>query len=192
MTHRITKVAGDEPQLAVTLEQAKQHLSITTDALDELIMLNLQIAHDWAEDFTHRAIAQRSYLIVADVFPVAAWRLPLGYISSITQIQYLDTDGNLQVWDSANYSLDNLSNSAARLRPIPTQTWPDVGEYDSAARLTVVAGWTAVDVPYPIRAGILQKLAVLFEARAPGDPEADAIERAARNLLRPYELPVWA
>lgn len=192
MTHRITRADSTVPEMPVTLEQVKQHLKIEHDDEDALFRMYLVGAVEWCEEITHRAIAQRNYLVVRDTFPSTFWRLPLGYVDSITNVQYIDTDGATQTWDASNYSLDNDSDSAARLRPVPTTSWPDVGEYDSAARVTCVAGWTVPNCPYAIRTAILQRVGQLSESRAPGDPDADAMERATRMMLAPWVLPIWS
>lgn len=194
MTHRITRVSGADPQLPVTLEQVKAHLRITQDAEDELLNLYLIAAVDWCEEVTHRAINQRSYLVVDDDFPSGDWRLPLGYIDSITSVQYIDSAGATQTWTASpeEWQLDNASDSAARLSPKPNFSWPDVGEYPSAARVTLVAGWSVDNVPTSIAMAVLKRIGQLYESRAPGDPEADIEEAATRSILAPWVLPIWA
>lgn len=192
MTHRITKVDSGAGALPVTLDEAKAHLRVTEDDEDALISIYLRGAVEWAEEVTHRAISQQSYLVVEDDFPRTRWKLPLGYVASITSIKYLDDDGAEQTWSSSLYHLDNSSDSAATVRPIPTESWPDVGDYPSSARVTMVAGFSTTNCPYSLRMAILQRIGQLSESRAPGDPEADEMERATRDLLAPYVLPIWA
>lgn len=193
MTHRITKVDEASPRLPVTLEEVKAHLRVTIDAEDALLRMYLTGAAEWVEEVTHRAVTQRSYLVVRDTFPTARpWKLPLGYVASITSVKYLDTDGAEQTWSSSLYTLDNASDQAARLLPIPGQAWPSVGDYPSSARVTMVAGWSTANVPFTIRLAILQRVAQLAESRAPGDPESEEMERATRTALAPYVLPIWA
>ena len=192
MTHRITKVSEAAPQLPVTLAEVKAHLHITIDTEDSLLNMYLNGAIEWCEEVTHRAITQRSYLIVRNKFPVLKWRLPLGYISSITSVTYLDTNGAEQTFAASNYTLDNASDSAAVLQPVPGSSWPNIGEYPSSARVTVVAGWSTDNVPWAMRLAILQRVGQLMESRAPGDPELDVMERATRLQLAPWVLPIWA
>lgn len=194
MTHRITRSDAVAPQLPVTLDELKSHLKIETDAEDDLLAAYLETGVEWAEEFTHRAISKRNYLVVDDRFPLSgnAWKLPLGKVQSIASVQYIDSAGATQTWTASNYTLDNDSDSCARLRPVPTQDWPDIGEYDGAARVTMQAGWNAADVPYTVRQAILLYCGMIAEHRAPGDPEAEPTERAAERLLQRWELPIWA
>jgi len=192
---RIIRTGSAEPALAITLEQAKSHLRVTEDYEDSLIVTDINGAIEWAEERTRRAITQRSFLVVADAFPVSMWALPLGKIQSITSIEYKDADGITQAWNAspAEYELDNDSDFQARLRPRTGFSWPTTGTYLSAARLTVVAGWPSDDVPYTVRQGILLKIGDLFERRAPGDWETpdnrESIEEAAEALLSGWTLP---
>lgn len=192
MAQRITRVAGDPPQLPITIEQAKAHIRSTSDTEDEILETYINAALEWAEERTNRAIAQRSYLVVNDKFPLTGWwALPLGYVDSITSVQYIDTNGATQTWSSANYELDNASDYQARLRPVPAQSWPSIGEYLSAARVTMVAGWAVDDVPYTVRQAVLMMVANFDEGRAPGDPDGMHIERAAEALLSAWRLPFF-
>lgn len=193
MKQRVTKVAGQaSPQRPVTLEEVKAHLRVTVDSEDGLIMSYIDAALAWCEEESRRAITQRSYLVVADDFPVGGWHLPKGYVSSITSVQYIDSDGATQLWASTNYILDNASDYQARLRPVPGTAWPDVGDYDSAARVTMVAGWATANVPYSVKQALLLKIAHLYEHRAPGDAEGDSVEKAARDLLAAWILPIFS
>jgi uncharacterized phiE125 gp8 family phage protein len=180
--------------MPVTLEDVKAHLRVTVDAEDSLLATYLAGALAWAEERTRRAIVQRAYLIVQDAFPYGDWQLPLGHIASITNIQYIDTDGATQTWGGSPlpYSLDNASNHMARLRPTPSESWPTTGDYLSAARVTVTAGWSTDDIPYTVKEAILLKVGALNETRVPGDPEMQDIEDAALALLSGWMLPVFA
>jgi uncharacterized phiE125 gp8 family phage protein len=189
---RITKIASAAaPQYPVTLEEIKAHLKIETDLEDALITSYLIAAVDWASEALNRAVAQESYLVVRDTFPVSAWRLPLGKVVSITSIEYVDSNGVTQNWNPSpiEYQLDNDSDYQARLRPKSGFTWPDTGEYLSAARVTLVAGWTPTQLPFTVKQAVLLKIASMFETRGPGDEDSEPIDNAAQMLLSGWKLP---
>jgi len=192
-TERITTTSERE-QLPVTLEEMKAHLCITEDFQDELLRSYLEAATDWAREATRRAIAERSYLITRDRFPQQRWDLPLGHIQSITSVKYIDVDGLLQTWGGSPlpYEVDLATDHNPRLRPKENESWPSTGNFLSAAQVTVVAGWNQGDVPFTVRSAILLKCGELSEARAPGDPEGDAVAAAAKSLLANWTLPIWA
>lgn len=191
MIDRITKLDSPTAQLPITINTFKQHARWDLDIEDPLIQLYMQAATEWAEEQTRRAIMQRNYLVVRDQFPTTIWSLPLGYVDSITSVKYLDSDGAEQTWASANYVIDNASNHEARLYPKPGFSFPTIGDYLSAARVTLVAGWSAVNVPYTIREALLLKTASFFDVRAPGDPDPMVLEDAALKLLQGWRLPPY-
>lgn len=191
MIDRITKLDSPNAQPPITINTFKQHSRYELDLEDALIQLYMGAATEWAEEQTRRAIMQRNYLVVRDRFPTTIWSLPLGYVNSITAVKYLDSDGAEQTWDSANYVLDNASNHEARLYPKPGYSFPTIGDYLSSARVTMVAGWTAANVPYTIREALLLKTASFFDVRAPGDPNPMVLEAAALKLLQGWSLPPY-
>ena len=191
MRTRITKVAGAALAYPIDLEQVKSHLSITHDAQDRMLAADIMIAHDWAEEYTRRAIATRDYLITRDRFPSGAWELPLGRVTAIGSVQYIDTDGATQTWSSSEYETDLDSDHASRLRPGPSYSWPSTGDYLAAARVTVTAGWDADDVPYTVRQALLFKIGALYGTRVPGDEDPAVIEALATMMLSGWTLPAW-
>lgn len=188
---RVTKSQTDDIQLPVTLEQVKAHLRITTDSEDETLRHYLQAAFDWAEQRTQRAIVSRNYLIVRDTFPGRCWALPLGRISAVVSVKYIDSDGDLQSWDASNYETDVSTDYNPRVRPSPANAWPSTGEYFNAAQCTVTAGWSQEDIPYTLRQAILLKCGELDEGRAPGDAEPDASVESAERMIASWTLPPW-
>jgi uncharacterized phiE125 gp8 family phage protein len=194
MTRERVTTTTEPDQLPITLEEVKTHLKETEDHQDELLRNYLESALDWAREHTRRAIVRRDYLITRDAFPTREWELPLGHVASIVSVKYIDNNGILQTWNSSPlpYTADLDTDFSPRLRPALNQSWPTTGDFMSAAQVTVSAGWTQADIPFTVRAAILLKVAELEQARAPGDPEGDAIASAATSMLTNWTLPIWA
>lgn len=191
---RITKVADpDGFEFPIGLELAKSHLGVTHDEQDTLIKTHIEAAFEWAEERTGRAIASRDYLVTRDGFPTSPWCLPLGHVTAIGSVQYLDADGVLQTWTASPlpYETDLASDFQARLRPKPSQSWPSTGSYLGSARTTLTAGWTQGDIPYTLRTAILLKLGALMGSRMPGDEDPTIIDDYAESMLESWRLPVW-
>lgn len=188
---RITRVSTESPQLPITLEEVKTHLKVEDDAEDGLVYSYMLAAVKWAEERTRRAIALNDYLIVRDHFPIGAWQLPLGKVQSITNVQYIDVDGNTQTWPTSEYEIDLATDFQARLQPKSTKSWPSTGTYLSAARVTMRAGWNPENVPYTLKQALLMKVADFYEVRAPGDPLATSLDTAADILLTGWSLPYY-
>jgi len=180
-------------QLPVTLEEAKAHVKITGDEEDELLRSYLQGAFEWATESTRRAIVLREHRITRDGFPAGAWALPLGRVASIVSVKYIDADGFLQTWTSSPlpYETDLDTDFSPRLRPKRDDSWPITGDFMGAAQVTLEAGWAQANIPLTVRQAILLKFAEFEQARAPGDPESEAIASAASMMLANWTLPIW-
>lgn len=190
--NRVTPLAEID-QYPADLEEVKGHLRVTEDVEDAMLRIYLQAATEWAEDFTNRAIALRTYLVVRDAFPVGPWALPLGKIKSVQSVQYIDLDGATQNWTASPlpYETDFDTLYDPRIRPKPTESWPSTGSYMGAARISLTAGWAQADVPNTVRMAILLMVGANDEHRAPGDEDPATIEAAAKMLLGRYQLPPW-
>ncbi len=193
MTNRVTPIAAVD-QYPVDLEEVKGHLRATEDLEDMILRVYLETATEWAEDFTNRAIALRTYLVIRDAFPVGPWQLPLGKITSVESVQYIDVDGVTQTWTASPlpYETDFDTDYTPRIRPKPAESWPATGSYMAAARISLTAGWAQANIPNTVRMAILLKIAALDEHRAPGDEDPETIELAAEMLLQRFKLPPWS
>lgn len=68
-------------------------------------------------------------------------------VSSITQIRYVDTDGDWATLDTSVYE-PFLTREPAEIRLAYNQTWPLIRQKEQAVEVTFVAGYgTADDVP---------------------------------------------
>lgn len=71
--------------------------------------------------------------------PLTAMRIPFGPITSITQIQYVDTAGVTQTLDQSLYQVD-LTSTTARISPSYGNYWPYTRSILNAVTVTFVAG----------------------------------------------------
>ena len=197
MRQRVTRVSSGDIQLPVTLEDVKAHLRVTTDDEDALHRQYLDAALEWAEEKTRRAIVSRNYNVMMDGFPRVCIELPLGKISAIVSVKYIDSDGALQTWTASPlpYDTDLATDFRPRLQPKPGQNWPATGVYFNSAQIVVTAGWAQDDIPHTLKAAILQKVAEIDEVRAPGDERGAtsslAPTRTASAMISNWVLPPW-
>lgn len=68
--------------------------------------------------------------------------LPFPPVTSVTSVQYRDTDGATQTVSSSDYILI-AGNQSARVQLLPSVDWPDTEEHPRAVTVTYVAGYTA-------------------------------------------------
>jgi len=156
---------------------------------DDLAMM-ITAARKWCEEYTERAFIAQTWEVRLDAFPDALMcpRPPVMYVSSL---KYVDTAGELQTIDPADYYLDTWKGPGW-VMPAYGSGWPATRDEANAVRLQVVCGYGAAgsDVPEPIRHAIV--LIVGMTLRGQSGQEASLypamVPRAAKELLQPYRL----
>jgi uncharacterized phiE125 gp8 family phage protein len=143
---------------AVSRLEFSDHLKLSepeseADVLDAV----LAAAEQYIENITGRAICSRTMLYQCEAFPVGNRDILLPYppLTSVTSIQYTDTNGDNQTLSSALYQVDT-KHYIGRIRPEYGETWPSTrwADYD-AMRVTFVTGYaSAAAVPVPIKQAI--------------------------------------
>lgn len=185
----------------VTLEQMKLHLRVDDEGSpdthpdDDLIEAQIGAATEWCEDYLDYAIVEQQLKLFIDYFPSTRYlTLPRSKLISIDLVQYYDTNGDLQTWDSANYSADTASTEG-RLLLLPTSEWPETQERIQAVQVTYTAGYPSddnspadyrVNIPKRVVAAIKLLVSDLYESRQQLIIGASlANTRSAENLLHP-------
>jgi uncharacterized phiE125 gp8 family phage protein len=78
----------------ITLEEAKSHLRIDTDAEDVYVSALITAARERVELFLRRALATQTFEYTLDGFPSGVIDIPRPPLQSAGDIKYLDTGGN--------------------------------------------------------------------------------------------------
>lgn len=177
----------------LTLAEAKAHLRVDDSTDDNLIAALITAARQACESYTASALITQSWrlwldrinfeqLIECRVIPLA--RAPL---LSITGVSSFDENGVETPFPAANYYSDTASKPG-RLVLKDFSTWPSPMRRAAALKIDFEAGYGAntATVPAPIRQGLLQHIAYLYEHR--GDDTAGDIPGVARALYQPYCL----
>lgn len=130
---RVTDPAA-EP---VSLARAKAHLRIedgfTLD--DELIGAYISAARDQAEKYCNRSFASADFFLLLPFLPggsAVPVSLPDPLTSAVTEISYVDSNGDEQVLSPAEYTLD-----PDRQEIRPTSAWPS---FATRPKVTYTAG----------------------------------------------------
>lgn len=113
-------------------------------------------------------------------------------LQSVTSIVYIDTAGDSQTWDAADYQVD-ANRVFPRIAPAYGESWPSTRDQMNAVTITAVYGygddWN--DVPESIRHAILIMTGDGYEHRE--DTITGTIVArigAARALLDFYRVPI--
>lgn len=87
---------------------------------------------------------------------------PIGPLQSVSQIQFINLNGQLTTLDPSLYVVDTTSKQA-RISPAFGQYWPPTQMIQDAVKITFVAGYTKV--PSSIRLAICELAAAWFDQR---------------------------
>jgi uncharacterized phiE125 gp8 family phage protein len=169
----------------VSLDEAKDHLCIEGDDDNGQIQRKLKAATEAVSRMIsgNRQLMAATYDMRLPEFPdrIVCPRPPL---SSVTSINYVDTDGNTQTLSSTAYSVFTADDTPGYIDPAYSEVWPSTRNVANAVTVRFVAGSTTPDdVPAPIKEGILLKLESLFD---PDKLPPAAANRAIKSLISPY------
>lgn len=136
MKHDLVTPAVAEP---ITLADVRANQGIPADDTSkDSIITNLIIpaCRKKIENYLGKSIVAQTWKMTLDGFPDEV-ELEKQPVDSVDLIQYYDTDGNLQNYNSANYYLDNAGESDDHwVVPAVDTTWPDLQDRINAVEIT--------------------------------------------------------
>jgi len=187
----ITVKPTSEP---ISLDLAKSHLKVETNEDDDLIIILIEVVRKWAEGTLNRALISQTWNYFINRF-VDKIPLPKGPVISITQIDYIDTDGVTQTLSSSIYDAD-VNGIDGFVRRAYNQVWPSIRNTHNAITITYVVGYgtKSSDIEKPIIQGMLIYLADLYENRE-SFIQGGVVNNApfsADALLAPYRVMSFA
>ncbi len=187
----------------LTLQEAKDHLRIDYNDMDDLIDAYIAAATSHVEgrhSFTGRALVTQTWELVIDHFPVHEIKIPLPPLQSVTSIKYDDSAGFETTLAANQYYVDDVSEPAWVV-PI-TGGWPTaVFDAINSVRIRFVAGYDptsdsppdlAGNVPRAIKQAMLLYIGNFHEHREENIVGLTTMKLpfAAENLLRPFRVVV--
>lgn len=162
----------------ITEQEALDHLRVSAaeDLIDRLITAARQHI-DGKDGWLGRALITQIYDLYLDGFPSNdyppqygrygdAIYLPLPPLQEVASVKYIDTNGDLQTMDAADYAVYTASEPAF-IRPAYGTCWPSTRCVPESVvvRFTCGYGDAGSDVPMPIKQWLLLKVAHLYENR---------------------------
>jgi uncharacterized phiE125 gp8 family phage protein len=168
---------------ALTVDEAKLHLRVSSNAEDTLITALIEAATQECEQLTQRAILAQDWRLTLDQWPSTSGtssviELPRGRVTAVKTVTYVDAaTGNTNTLAGTEYQLDGSSDYMGRLMPAYGKTWPQARLQLAAVAITFTAGWpTAAEVPQLIKAWLKLRIGALYENREAWT-QGKAIER---------------
>jgi len=188
----------------LSLQEVKEYLRVD-DATDERVVQPMIVAaRQFAENHMNRAIMQQTITLYVDTAMDTEnplWEgmrtapdinyyknyvvLPKGPVQSVTSVKTYDDSDTATTMAASKYYVDT-AREPSRVVLRTGETFPTALRVANAIEVIYVAGYTnAYTVPEPIRLGMLQHIAYMYEHR--GDMyEAQGAPTLMKNLYAPY------
>lgn len=184
-TYTVTDPPGT---LAVSLDDVKEALKITSGSQDDLITSFINAAINYAEQFTRRDFITRTYETFRDDFPRSRCQYPgnIGFelrrskLQEIEKIEYF-VAGVLTLVSASIY-YNTIETDYSEVLTLQNNTWPtDVDVRLQAIKITFKTGFGDADTDMPpwIKEGVFQHVANMYANR--GDC-SDAVSSASLFL----------
>ena len=171
-------------QEPVTLQEVKEYLRVD-DATDERVVRPfIESARRFCEEHTGRALMSQTLILYLDAFQDMEnplWEgmrtgpylnyyknyivLPRSPVTSVTHIKTYDDSDTASTFAASNYYVDS-AREPARVVLRTGETFPTALRVANAIEVKYVTGYTSqYSIPEPIRLGIMQHIAYLYEHR---------------------------
>lgn len=204
---RVTTAPSVEP---LALSDVKSYLRISGSSEDTLLNLMITTVREFCEDFTGRALITQTLTMSLDgtrdvndplwegtrVGPDVRFfkdYITLGRprVQSITSVKTFSDDDVATTLSTSKYYVD-IQREPARIVLREGENWPTALRVANAIEVVYVSGYgdAATDVPAPLRLGMMQHLAYLYDQR--GDMkdylQSRSMPPAVQNLYQSYKV----
>lgn len=169
----LTQAASGAP---VTVAQVKTHCGIESSEWDAMLGGFIAAATAHAEAFLNKAIGSQQWTLSLDGFADEI-ELPLGPVTGVVSVTYLDENRAQQTLSESIYILD-LVSMPQRLVRDPDESWPATANVPNAVTIVFTTGFQ--NAPAQVVQAVLLAVASWWQNR-----EAGAFPAAAEALLRP-------
>ena len=181
----------------VTVQEAKNQARVEHSEEEALWTAWIIAARQHAEDVTHRALINQTWVLSLENFPwfpgqmpaqgfrqYSVLPLPRPKLSSVTSLKYLDTAGVDTTLAGSAYIVDT-TNEPGIIVPAYGTVWPVARWQPASVRVTYVAGYGALAtaVPEKIKFAIRWLVGWWNEHRE----LQDTVPAAFEMLLRPFK-----
>lgn len=199
---QVTTAPTVEP---LTLQEVKEYLRVEDSTDERVVRPFIESVRRIAEEHLGRALMPQTLTLHVDAFndlydPL--WEgmrtgaylnyyknyvtLPRAPVTSVTSLSTFNDSDTETTMSSSKYYVDSI-REPARIVLRQGETFPTALRVANAIKVVYVAGYTsAYAVPEPIRMGMLQHIAYLYEHRGDMYEAASPLPPAIRTLYSPY------
>ncbi len=188
------KISTDPASEPLTTAEAKTHLRVAHSDDDTYIDSLIKMARTLVEEECNRALITQTWEGYLQDFPgsdddyeIMINKCP---VSSVSSIQYYDSDNSLQTL-STDYYEAYTEGEPAIIRLKYNQSWPSVYDRKKAIIITFVTGSAnAAAVPQPLKNAMLMIIGHYYENRQDviTGMSVNEVPMASRALMAPYKL----
>lgn len=198
----LTTVPTAEP---LALQEVKEYLRVDDSTDERIVRPFIESARKIAEEHIGRALMSQTFTLFIDAFNEVEnplWEgtrtgpylnyyknyvvLPKPPVTSVTSVSTFNDSDTEATFASSKYYVDT-AREPARIVLRQGETFPVALRVANAIKVVYVAGYTsAYLVPEPIRMGMLQHIAYMYEHRGDMYEAAAQIPPIIKNLYGPY------
>jgi uncharacterized phiE125 gp8 family phage protein len=174
----------------VSVRDFKIQCRIDTEDEDDLLVVLLGAAREWAEQYTASTFIHTQWQMKLDGFPaeIRLPRPPMAIANGFTGVSIVytpSTSGSTTTLSAGEYRIDNFSRPGT-LRPNYGQSWPAYLTDENSVTVTWWAGYgaDATKVPHAAQIGMMMIAAHLWKYREQSTTDAlKEVPMGARNML---------
>lgn len=200
------KIATEPTQEPLSLQEVKDYLRVEDNTDERILQAMIETARRFAEEHTGRSLMQQTVNQFIDGYDEMEDPLFEGFrtgpfltyyknyitlarppVISVTSVSTFNDSDTETTFAATKYFLDNV-REPARIVLRNGETFPTSLRVANAIKIVYVAGYTSpFAIPEPIRLGMLQHIAHLYEHR--GDMyNAVAYPPSLQKLYAPYVI----
>lgn len=201
---QITTAPTQEP---LTLQEVKDYLRVEDSTDERILRPFIESARRFCEEHTGRSLMQQTISFFADAYDELAdplfegmrtgpylnyyknyINLPRSPVISVTSVSTFNDEDTETTMAASRYYVDNI-REPARIVLRKGETFPTALRVANAIKVVYVAGYTsAFSVPEPLRMGMLQHIAYMYEHRGDMYEAQRPLPSIIRNLYAPYVI----
>ncbi len=199
---QITTAPTQEP---LSLQEVKEYLRVEDSTDERLLRPFIETARRIAEEHLGRSLMTQTLSMFVDAYDELAdplWEgtrtgpylnyyknyinLPRSPVQSVTAVSTFDDSDNETTMAASKYYVDNV-REPARIVLRQGETFPTALRVANAIKVVYVTGYTsAYTVPEPIRMGMMQHIAYLYEHRGDMYEAAAPMPPIVKTMYAPY------
>lgn len=201
------QVTTEPIQEPISLQEAKDYLRVDDSTDERIIRPFVESARRIAEEHLGRTLMTTTYTMYTDSYNALddplweGWRtgadingrknyiaLSKSPVQSVTSVSTFDDSDNEATFASSKYYVDTV-REPSRIVLRTGQTFPTALRVANAIKVVYVAGYAnAYAIPEPIKMGMMQHIAFLYEHRGDMYEAASPMPPMIKNLYSPYVI----